>query len=78
MVITGHAAAYNGYVPPLRAWPKSSVCKVKCMSERITMNPDICKGKPVTRGTRVSFQTVLEFLAAGDSPDDILAKVSGA
>jgi len=42
------------------------------MSERITVNPDICNGKPVVRDTRITAQTVLEFLAAGDSPDDVL------
>lgn len=42
------------------------------MSERIVINPDICNGKPVIQGTRISVQTILEFLAAGDSPEDIL------
>lgn len=42
------------------------------MSERITINPDICNGKPVIRGTRLTVQTVLEFLAAGDSTEDVL------
>ena len=42
------------------------------MSERITINPDICNGKPVIRGTRITAQTVLEFLAAGDSVADVL------
>ena len=42
------------------------------MSERITIDPDICNGKPVVRGTRITAQTVLEFLAAGDSPEDVL------
>jgi len=42
------------------------------MSERITINPDICNGKPVIRGTRIAVQTVLEFLAAGDSVEDIV------
>ena len=42
------------------------------MSERITVNPDICNGKPVIRGTRITAQTVLEFLAAGDSVEDVL------
>ena len=52
-----------------------SVCryaKVNCMSERITIDPDICNGKPVIKGTRISVQTVLEFLAAGDSVEDVL------
>ncbi len=43
------------------------------MSERIVIDPDICNGRPVVRGTRIAVQTVLEFLAAGDSPDELLA-----
>jgi uncharacterized protein (DUF433 family) len=42
------------------------------MSDRIVINPDICNGRPVVRGTRIAVQTVLEFLAAGDSVDDVL------
>lgn len=42
------------------------------MSERITVSPDVCNGKPVVRGTRITVQTVLEFLAAGDSIEDVL------
>ena len=42
------------------------------MSERITLSPDVCNGKPVVRGTRITVQTVLEFLAAGDSVADVL------
>ncbi len=42
------------------------------MSDRITVSPDICNGKPVIRATRITVQTVLEFLAAGDSIDDLL------
>ena len=42
------------------------------MLERITIDPDICNGRPVVRGTRITAQTVLEFLAAGDSTEDVL------
>jgi uncharacterized protein (DUF433 family) len=42
------------------------------MTERITIDSDICNGKPVVRGTRIAVQTVLEFLAAGDSIEDVL------
>ena len=41
--------------------------------ERIELNPEVCNGKPVVRGTRISVQTVLSFLSAGDSIDDVLA-----
>jgi uncharacterized protein (DUF433 family) len=41
---------------------------------RIVIEPDICNGQPTIRGTRITAQTVLEFLAAGDSVDDVLAE----
>ena len=44
------------------------------MSDRIVINPDICNGRPVVRGTRITAQTVIEFLAAGDSVEDVLAE----
>jgi uncharacterized protein (DUF433 family) len=42
------------------------------MSERIVIDPEICNGRPVVRGTRITAQTVLEFLAAGDSAAEVL------
>lgn len=39
---------------------------------RVTVDPNICNGKPTLRGKRIAVQTILEFLAAGDSQDDIL------
>lgn len=42
------------------------------MSERIEIHPDVCNGRPVVRGTRIAVKTVLEFMAAGDSVDDVL------
>jgi uncharacterized protein (DUF433 family) len=39
---------------------------------RITIDPDICNGKPTLRGKRIAVQTVLEFLSAGDSEPEIL------
>jgi uncharacterized protein (DUF433 family) len=47
------------------------------MSERITTNPDVCNGRPVVAGTRIAVQTVLEFLAAGDSVEDVLEEYPG-
>lgn len=42
------------------------------MSERIVIDPDICNGKPTIRGTRITVQTILEFLVAGDSIEELL------
>jgi len=39
---------------------------------RIVIDPDICNGQPTIRGTRITARTVLEFLAAGDSVEDVL------
>ena len=41
--------------------------------DRITVNPDVCGGRPCIRGLRVRVKDVLELLAAGASRDEILA-----
>jgi uncharacterized protein (DUF433 family) len=42
------------------------------MESRITINPDICNGRPIITNTRISVQTIMEFLGAGDSIEEIL------
>ena len=39
---------------------------------RITIIPDVCNGKPTIRGKRITVQTILEFLSAGESSEEIL------
>jgi uncharacterized protein (DUF433 family) len=39
---------------------------------QILIDPDICNGQPAIEGTRITVRTVLEFLSAGDSVDDVL------
>lgn len=39
---------------------------------RITILPDTCNGQPTIRGKRITVQTILEFLSAGESHDEIL------
>jgi uncharacterized protein (DUF433 family) len=41
---------------------------------RITINPEICHGKPVIRNLRYPVEAMLEYLAAGDTIDDLLAE----
>ncbi len=41
--------------------------------ERITVNPAIFGGKPILRGHRLAVEHVLGMLAAGDTPETILA-----
>jgi uncharacterized protein (DUF433 family) len=42
------------------------------MSDMITIDPDVCNGRPTVRGKRIAVQSILEFLAAGDSVDEVL------
>ncbi len=39
---------------------------------RITIDPEICHGKPVIRGLRYPVQTILELLSAGMTFDEVL------
>ncbi len=41
---------------------------------RITINPAICHGKPCIRNLRYPVSSILEYLAAGDTVEDILAE----
>ena len=41
--------------------------------DRITVDPEICHGKPTVRGMRIRVQDVLELLASGMTYDEILA-----
>ncbi len=45
---------------------------MKTATDRITIDEDICNGKPTIRGKRITVQTVLEFLGAGETVDEIL------
>lgn len=42
-------------------------------ADRIVRDHRVCGGEPVFKGTRVTLRTVLASLAAGDSPEKIIA-----
>ena len=42
------------------------------MFDRITSDPAVLSGKPTIRGTRISVETVLEWMASGATRDEIL------
>ena len=42
------------------------------MTGRVTIDPNICHGKPTIRGLRYPVEMLLGLLAAGMSSDDIL------
>jgi len=39
---------------------------------RIVIDPEVCHGKPVIRGLRYTVESILEYLAAGDSFEEVL------
>ena len=41
---------------------------------RITINPEICHGKPAIRHLRYPVESMLEYLVAGDTFEDLLAE----
>jgi uncharacterized protein (DUF433 family) len=43
------------------------------LSDRIALDPAICHGKPVVRGTRILAANVVGAVAAGQSHQEILA-----
>ena len=42
------------------------------MSDRISINPNVCHGKPTIEGTRVLVANILGALASGDTFQEIL------
>jgi len=42
--------------------------------DRISVDPAICHGKPCIRGTRIMITVILDNLAAGLSPEEIVAE----
>jgi uncharacterized protein (DUF433 family) len=57
------------------------VCGLEFMMEksmffdgRIIIDADVCNGRPTIRGQRITVQSILEYLSAGDSEADILAE----
>lgn len=41
---------------------------------RITVHPDICNGHPTIRGLRITAETILGYLSAGESREEILSQ----
>ncbi len=41
------------------------------MSERISIDPKVCHGKPVVKGTRTPVTVILNHISAGDTANKI-------
>ncbi|WP_276978064.1 DUF433 domain-containing protein [Flavobacterium filum] len=42
------------------------------IADRITIDDKLCNGKPTIRGLRITVQTILEFLGAGETKEEVL------
>ena len=42
--------------------------------QRVVSDPQVCHGKPCVRGTRIMVSVILDNLADGLSPDEIVAE----
>jgi uncharacterized protein (DUF433 family) len=60
-----------GVLPRICVESRLNCRKIYCM-RKIIIDPDVCNGLPTIEGTRITAQTVLEFLSAGDSIDELL------
>jgi uncharacterized protein (DUF433 family) len=45
---------------------------VNSLLERISIDPNVCFGKPCIRGTRIWVSLILDFLASGTTMEEIL------
>ena len=41
--------------------------------DRIELNPRVCNGRPIIKGTRIPVSVILEQIAEGESWDTVLA-----
>ncbi len=46
---------------------------MNALLQRIPIDPNICFGKPCIRGTRIWVSLILDQLAAGATPEDVLS-----
>lgn len=45
------------------------------LADRITVDPEQCGGRPCVRGLRIRVTDVLDLLASGLTPDEVLAEL---
>ena len=48
---------------------------VAALADRITVSPDQCGGRPCVRGLRIRVTDVLDLLASGLSPEQVLEEL---
>jgi uncharacterized protein (DUF433 family) len=46
---------------------------IMILTDRIELNPRVCNGRPVVKGTRIPVSVILEQIAEGESWDTLLS-----
>ena len=49
-----------------------SVANTETAIDRITIDPDVCNGRPAVRHLRITVESILDYLSAGESAEEIL------
>ena len=60
---------------PAQVYPVAEEQTVAALADRITVDPDQCGGRPCVRGLRIRVTDVLDLLAAGLSPSQVLEEL---
>ena len=47
---------------------------MQSLLSRITINPEICHGQPIIRNLRYPVESILEYLAGGDTLEELLTE----
>jgi uncharacterized protein (DUF433 family) len=69
----GQSFKSAGFAFILKLALKGRIRTMSPVEKRIVIDPKICNGRPVIRGTRITAQSVLEMMGAGDSIEEVLA-----
>ena len=56
-------------------YPVTEESNLAAVADRITVNPDQCGGRPCVRGLRIRVTDVLDLLASGLSPEQVLEEL---
>jgi uncharacterized protein (DUF433 family) len=56
-------------------YPLTEKSKLAALADRITVDPDQCGGRACVRGLRIRVTDVLDLLASGLSPDQVLEEL---
>ncbi|SRR5579871_5660752 len=55
-------------------WEEERGSDMHALLDRITIDPEVCSGKPCIRGTRIWVSLILDFLADGMSEAELLVE----